>query len=351
VRDEVDVIVATIAFGMGIDKSNVRFVIHGDLPKSLEAYYQETGRAGRDGLLSHCLLLYSSQDIRTLRYFIEQSEDMEERRRGERNLKTILRYAESEQCRRSVLLGHFGEEYSGNCNHCDICTDAARVEDCTLDAQKLLSAVARTGESFGAGHIVDIVKGADTRRIRERGHHTLPTYGVGSEKAKEYWRELLEELQRRELLRPEGERYPVLQMTPGGRDVLFGRSPFQRTLRRRRTELLKKGNAGKGGGRAAHSRSATASAAGAGERSESGAQHLREELFQRLRDWRRQEAQRRRIAPYMVFSDATLRQLAADQPLSREELLRVEGVGRAKMKRYGRSLIELIAAFQVERQG
>ncbi len=321
VRDETDVIVATIAFGMGIDKSNVRFVVHGDLPKSLEAYYQETGRAGRDGLLSHCLLLFSPADIRTQRYFIDKIEDEAEAARSSRNLETMLRYAQASECRRKLLLGHFDEDHDGGCGRCDICTDEARTEDLSVDAQKLLSAIARTGERFGAGHIVDIVKGSDTEKIRQRGHQSLPTFGVGRNKAKKHWQQVLNDLLNRGALQQQGGRYPTLSMTQSGRDILFGREPFQVVRRTSHSILVKR----------------------------SAKEAFEAELFERLRTKRLELSREKGIAPYMVFSDASLEEMARDIPRDRQAFLRINGVGRKKMKQYGQQFLELIEAYAREK--
>ncbi|MFP4180270.1 MAG: DNA helicase RecQ [Spirochaetaceae bacterium] len=315
VKDEADVIVATIAFGMGIDKSNIRFVVHGDLPKSLEAYYQETGRAGRDGLLSHCLLLYTPGDIGKIRYFIDQIEDAEEASRSTRNLETMVGYAESGTCRRKVLLNHFDEKHSGECSGCDICTDASSTEDMTVDAQKLLSAVARTGERFGSGQIVDIVKGADTQKIRQWGHNRLRTYGVGGDKPKKHWSVLVEELVGGGALVQGEGKYPTLELSDTGRDILFGRKPFMVVRRRERKEktiLLKKRMHGEG------------------------------ELFALLRKKRLEISHRIGNAPYMVFSDATLEEIAEKMPRSPSEFLSVTGVGRKKLKQYGDEFLEVV---------
>ncbi|MFW5715259.1 MAG: DNA helicase RecQ [bacterium] len=351
VRDENDVIVATIAFGMGIDKSNVRFVVHGDLPKSLEAYYQETGRAGRDGLLSHCLLLYSTADIRTQRYFIDQIEDAAEAARGRRNLETMLRYAQSSVCRRTQLLNHFDEEHPGNCGHCDVCTDQASTEDLTVDAQKLLSAVARTGERFGAGHIVDIVKGSDTEKVRERGHDALPTFGVGRGRPKKHWQQVVNDLVSRGALVQDGGRYPTLSMSPAGRDILFGRAPFQVVRRKQQSILLKRGGGTSGAGGTSEAADAKIVGRGAAGREARGgaAPEIETELFELLREKRFELSRAKGIAPYMVFSDASLEEMASEIPRDRQSFLRINGVGRKKMKQYGAQFIELIDNYARER--
>ena len=226
-RDEVLIIVATIAFGMGIDKSNVRFVVHADLPKHIEAYYQETGRAGRDGEPAHCLLFFSRGDIPRIRYFIDKIGDDAERSIALEKLNQTVRFASHNVCRRKQLLTFFGEAYpADNCGTCDICTGNVNRIDITTDAQILLSAIVRTNERFGVNHVMDVVIGADTKRVRELGHHTIKTFGAGRHGDKHHWRFIIDELLAQELIVQDGDRYPVLKLMPRGRTALTGTDPL-----------------------------------------------------------------------------------------------------------------------------
>ena len=216
-------IVATIAFGMGIDKSNVRFVVHADLPRHIEGYYQETGRAGRDGEPAHCLLYFSRGDIPKIRYFIDKMEDEGERRIAMEKLNQTVRFASHNVCRRKQLLSFFGEAYpAANCEACDICTGSVDRIDISTDARIFMSAMARTNERFGIVHIIDIVMGADTKRVRELGHHEIKTFGAGRLHDKNHWRFIVDELLAQELIKQDGDRYPVLKLTPKGAGVLTG---------------------------------------------------------------------------------------------------------------------------------
>ena len=216
-KDEVQVMVATIAFGMGIDKSNVRFVIHADLPKNIDGYYQETGRAGRDGEPARCVLFFSRGDIPKIRYFINGITDDRERFIAIEKLNQTVGYASHNVCRRRQLLGFYGEEYDAeNCGACDICSGSAEQTDITTDAQVILSAVSGTGQRFGIGHIIDIVTGADTKRIRELRHNEIKTYGAGKARDKKYWRGVVDELMAQEALTQEGDPYPVLKISRKG---------------------------------------------------------------------------------------------------------------------------------------
>jgi ATP-dependent DNA helicase RecQ len=222
------VIVATIAFGMGIDKSNVRFVVHGDVPKNIEGYYQETGRAGRDGEPAHCLLLFGYGDVPKIRYFIDQMENEQERGVALRKLNEMVRYATTRACRRSQLLGYFGETLAeSDCTGCDVCDGEVETVDATQEARMLLSAIARTEQRFGAAHIVDIVVGADTKKIRDFRHDRIKTYGVGKGKPKRFWRRIADDLLAQQCLQLSDGQYPTLLITEKGLDVLFGRETFQ----------------------------------------------------------------------------------------------------------------------------
>ncbi|MBL7077009.1 MAG: DNA helicase RecQ [Kiritimatiellae bacterium] len=321
-RDEVDVVVATIAFGMGIDKSNVRYVLHGDLPKNIESYYQETGRAGRDGDPAQCLLLFGYADIPKIRYFLDQILDADEQQHALRCLNEMVNFATVHVCRRTALLKYFGETYpESNCGGCDVCAGEVERVDATRDAQMILSAIARTGERFGMMHVVDVVAGADTERIRQLGHDQIKTYGVGKDREKRYWRFLLDNLLAQGVVEQTEGKYPVLQLCPPSREVLFGERQVH-VLRTRKSAPKRKAGA------------ATAVEA------------YDEALFDELRGLRRRLAAARRIPPYVIFSDRTLHEMARKFPVTGAQMLRISGVGEAKLEKYGKPFMEAIAEFR-----
>ncbi len=320
IRDEVDVIVATIAFGMGIDKSNIRFVIHADLPKSIENYYQETGRAGRDGEPAHCTLLFSQSDIPKVRFFIDTIVDETERARALGALQNVISFASTSVCRRKTLLDYFGETYPhDNCNSCDICLGTREVVDCTVEAQMLLSAIARTEERFGATHIVDIVTGSKNQKIRDFGHDRLKTYGVGREHSKKFWRQLIDELLARKVIAKSEGLYPTLYLLEKAVPVLKNEAKVE-MVRIQEKKTAKK----------TRIEQTTA---------------FDHELFELLRALRKQLADEQGIPPYIVFSDRSLREMAALLPQSAEDMLVVSGVGEVKLQRYGRQFLNLIRRY------
>jgi len=325
-KDEVQVMVATIAFGMGIDKSNVRFVIHADLPKNIDGYYQETGRAGRDGEPAHCILFFSRGDIPKIRYFINGITEDRERFIAIEKLNQTVGYASHNVCRRRQLLGFYGEDYSAdNCGACDICLGSAEQIDITTEAQVILSAVSRTGQRFGIGHIIDIVTGADTKRIRELRHNEIKTYGAGKARDKKYWRGVIDELIAQEALLQEGDPYPVLKIPQKGSDILFGREGLMGLRKEER-------------------KSKTA-------RNIGDAEGYDGTLFERLRNVRKSLAQVQQVPPYIVFSDKTLHEMCRRFPATLSDMEKISGVGEAKLQRYGNDFIREIKQYLDENPG
>ena len=319
-RDRVTIIVATIAFGMGIDKSNVRFVIHADLPKNIEGYYQETGRAGRDGETANCLLFFGRQDIPKIRFFIDQIPNENERAISMEKLDKSVKYASHNVCRRRQLLEYFGESYTEeNCGACDICMGNVEKVDITTDAQIVMSAISRTGQYFGIGHIIDIVAGADTKRIRELQHNEIKTYGAGKHKQKKHWQFIVDELLAQEAIAQDGGQYPVLKLTKRGTDILLGREEIEGL---KREEIRKKPKAFR----------------------VSGFESYDEALFDKLRVLRKRLAEEHKVPPYIVFSDMTLHEMCVYYPSTLDEMIAISGVGDTKLKSYGSDFTKEIKA-------
>lgn len=323
-KDEVSIIVATIAFGMGIHKTNVRYVIHFDLPKSIEGYYQETGRAGRDGVDSTCLLLYSFSDIHKIRYFMDRKNDNAEKSAAVEQLTSLVDYADTPGCRRIPLIRYFGEEYNETyCGMCDNCTSADRhSDDVTVQAQMFLSCVKRSGERFGAGHVIDILRGSKSKKVYDFNHQSLSTYGIGREYSKEVWADLSRQFMKQKLVVSDIEIPGVLKLTEKAYNVMKGYETVTGSIK----NIAGPGSPGAGG-----------------KDYDSG-------LFEILRSRRRELAAAENVPPYVIFSDKTLSEIALKLPLTHEALLEIHGIGAHKFEKYGEILLEITGRFSMENE-
>jgi ATP-dependent DNA helicase RecQ len=325
-KEEAVIMVATIAFGMGIDKPDVRFVVHLDLPKSLEAYYQETGRAGRDGLPSEAFMLYGLDDVAKLKGLLARSEVQSERQRHveRQKLEAMLGYCETTRCRRQVLLGYFGEELPEACGNCDVCLDRPESFDGTELAQKALSAIYRTGQRFGAGHLIDVLRGETGERMSRLGHDRLSVFGIGRDLDPPAWRSVLRQLAALGLIEVDVEGHGGISLAGDCRAVLKG----ERRVALHRDPAPQR-PAGKARGAAKAPITLDDPAA--------------EALFQRLKRWRLETARGQGVPPYVIFHDATLVAIATARPTTRHALDGLPGVGAAKLERYGEAILAVVA--------
>jgi ATP-dependent DNA helicase RecQ len=361
-REDGLIMVATIAFGMGIDKPDVRFVAHLDLPRSVEGYYQETGRAGRDGAPATAWLAYGLTDVVQQRRLIDESEgDFAHRRRLVAHLDAMLALCETAGCRRAQMLSYFGEGYAGPCGNCDTCLSPPSVWDGTVAAQKLLSTVVRLGRlggpSFGAGQPIDILLGKKTPRVLSYGHDRLPVFGVGGELSEGEWRAVVRQLLAAGLLAVQGD-HGTLALTDLSGQVLRGSRQVMFRREAPRPAASGAGSSGRGGrgtrgagaagtaesGEGARGKARQGSGSGSGRMTRAELPPEAEPLFERLRAWRTGIAKELGMPPYLIFHDATLREIAAAPPSTLAELALVNGVGETKLARYGQQVLELLAS-------
>jgi ATP-dependent DNA helicase RecQ len=322
IRDDVLIVVATVAFGMGIDKPNVRFVVHYDLPRHMEGFYQETGRAGRDGLAADALLLFGTQDVATARYQMEQNGNETQRRIDMHKLNSMVGFAESLTCRRQVLLGYLGEQLETDCGNCDICLDPPEQYDATEAARKVLSCVYRVGQSFGIRHVIDVLRGADNERIRKFDHERLTTYGIGMEYSAAEWMSIVRQLIHRGYLIQDIAAFSVLKLTHRASGLLKAEETLELARPRVQEKARKKKRK-------------------SGPVAELSDDDLR--LFETLRELRKQLASEQGVPPYVVFGDAALLEMSRERPINEEQFLEINGVGQVKLERHGATFLDAIA--------